>query len=70
MTWKVFANLDGSSLIPLGPFLLSLRPDQEVTRVIAQLGVNQCSVEDLQRWCADKYRFPPYQYIKKNLHYK
>lgn len=30
-------------------------------------GVNQCSVEDLQRWCADKYRFPPYQYIKKNL---
>lgn len=30
-------------------------------------GVNQCALEDLQRWCADKYRFPPYQYIKKNL---
>ena len=30
-------------------------------------GVHQCSTEDLLRWSNDKYRFPPYQYMRKNL---
>lgn len=29
-------------------------------------GVQQCSWDDLQRWEADWYRFPPYQYCQEN----
>ncbi len=29
-------------------------------------GVNQCSGDELDRWVADKYRYPPYQYMSKN----
>lgn len=30
-------------------------------------GLNSCSQADLDRWVADSYRFPPYQYTAKNL---
>ncbi len=29
-------------------------------------GVNQCSIQELERWASDSYRFPPYQY--RNCH--
>lgn len=29
-------------------------------------GVQQCTLEDLQRWENDSYRFPPYQYCSKH----
>ncbi len=29
-------------------------------------GINQCSIQELERWSSDAYRFPPYQY--RNCH--
>ena len=29
--------------------------------------IHQCSPEEVDRWVADNYRFPPYQYANKNL---
>ena len=30
-------------------------------------GIHTCNSQDLERWVADRYRFPPYQYTSKNL---
>eukprot|EP00438_Fugacium_kawagutii_P030021 Skav233810 [mRNA] locus=scaffold7867:43550:47330:- [translate_table: standard] len=29
-------------------------------------GIQQCSLEELERWTLDKFRFPPYQYCNNN----
>ncbi len=29
-------------------------------------GIHQCTMEEIDRWIADKHRFPPYQYANRN----
>ena len=46
------------------PTFTTSRPSDRPGRKPA--GILQCNPDDLQRWQADRHRFPPYQYTSKN----
>ena len=46
------------------PTFTTSRPRDQPGRKPA--GVQQCSLEELDRWTQDRYRFPPYQYCERH----